>query len=303
MKSNFLKSIVYIVALGMITFSCSTDTDKLPVDFDSLKVSGGPFATLVSSEGSSDFNKNDPAGSTFSNTYQLITPAPNLGSDIRLIELFVSFSGENVDAPEALYASVDAADFDLSSGGYPEVTFDFAGDEVLSLLGVSQAQLEGGDQFTYRLALTNPQGTFSKVSANFQNQSAPYPFLSTVVCIPITIPEGDWLVNMVDTFGDGWQTDDASGGSGITVTLDTGEVLEVGMCSDYQASEFDCVDGPSAAVGTVTMPAGIVTAEWFFPGDFYGEISFNVVAPSGNIVYDSPQASPAGILAINYCNE
>ncbi|MGB5360049.1 MAG: hypothetical protein WBN27_08920 [Eudoraea sp.] len=304
MKSNFLKSIVYIVALGMITFSCSTDTDKLPVNFETLVVSGGAFASQIASEGSTDINRDDAASSSFSKTYTLTTPAPALGSDVNLVELFVSFAGANVSAGEILYASAGTGDFDTSSGGYPEVTFSVAGDQVLSGLGLVPAQLEGGDSFNFRLALTTPKGTFSDVSANFDNQSADHRFSSTVVCLPAIIPAGDYVVAMVDTFGDGWQTTTASGGDPITITLSSGDVLEVGMCTIYEASAFACVDGPSQASDVVTIPAGITSAEWFFPGDQYGEISFTITGPnSGEIIYDSPQGAGAGVLALNLCNE
>lgn len=302
MKSNFLKSMIYVVALGMITFSCSTDTDKLPVDFDALNVSGGAFATEVAAEGSTDVNKSDPASSAFSKTYQMVTPKE--GKDVSKIELFASFAGTNVNAAEVLYATVNSDAFDNSSAGYPEAGFTVAGDALLSSLGLSPAQLEGGDAFNYRIAVTNADGTFSDVSANFDNQSADHTFSSTVVCLPPIIPAGDYVVDMVDTYGDGWQTTTASGGDPITVTLNTGEVLEVGMCTIYEASAFACVDGPTNATDVVTMPAGITSAEWYFPGDTYGEITFKITGPnSGNVIYDSPQGAAAGVLALNLCNE
>lgn len=304
MKSNFLKSMIFVVALGMITFSCSTDKDKLPVDFDALNVSGGAFATEVASEGSTDINRDDAAASTFTKTYQMVTPAPALGSDVSQVQLFVSFAGANISVDEVLYAATTSDSFDTSSGGYPETSFGVSGDMVLSSLGLVPAQLEGGDSFNFRLAITTPNGTFSDVSANFDNQSADHRFSSTVVCLPPIIPAGDYVVAMVDTFGDGWQTTTASGGDPITITLSNGEVLSVGMCTIYEASDFDCVDGPEQATDVVTIPAGLTSAEWFFPGDTYGEISFTITGPtSGAVIYDSPQGAAAGVLALNLCNE
>jgi len=304
MKSNFLKSMIFVVALGMITFSCSTDKDKLPVDFDALNTSGGAYATEIASEGSTDINRDDAASSAFNKTYEVVTPAPALGSDVSQVQLFVSFAGANLSVDEVLYSATTSDSFDTSGGGYPQTNFPVTGDMVLSSLGLVPAQLEGGDSFNFRLVLTTPNGTFSDVSANFDNQSADHRFSSTVVCLPPIIPAGNYTVNMMDTFGDGWQTDDASGGSGITVTLNTGEVIEVGMCSPYAPSDFDCVEGPSEASDVVTIPAGTTSAEWFFPGDVYGEISFNIIGPtSGAVIYDSPQGAAAGVLALNLCNE
>lgn len=304
MKSNFLKSIVYLVALGMITFSCSTDTDKLPVDFDTLKVSGGPFAQIVSAEGDTEINRDDAASSAFSNTYQMVTPGPALGSDITLIEFYVSFAGSNLDVDEVLFSSVSQADFDTSSGGYPEATLSATGDEILASLGLLPAQLEGGDTFNFRLALTSPKGTFSDVSANFDNQSADHTFSLAVVCFPPIIPAGDYIVNMVDTFGDGWQSTTSNGGPGITITLNTGEVIEIGMCTIYEPQDFDCVDGPEMASDVVTIPPGTTSADWYFPGDFWGEMEFEIIGPnSAQVIYSQAAGGGEGPFLLNLCNE
>jgi len=114
---------------------------------------------------------------------------------------------------------------------------------------------------------------------------------------------GDWIVNMEDSFGDGWQTDDGNGGSGLTCTLSTGEVFEVGLCNPYVASPYDCTPEFTSGSAIITIPAGVESAEWFFPGDFYGEISFTIVAPSGNVVADYPQGSPAGPILIDFCSQ
>ncbi|HAI42274.1 MAG TPA: hypothetical protein DCM40_31260 [Maribacter sp.] len=38
------------------------------------------------------------------------------------------------------------------------------------------------------------------------------------------IAAGEWTINMTDSYGDGWQTDTATGGSGLTITLNDGTV-------------------------------------------------------------------------------
>ena len=112
---------------------------------------------------------------------------------------------------------------------------------------------------------------------------------------------GDWIVNMQDSYGDGWQTTTANGGPGITVTLNTGEVFEVGLCTPYEANTYDCVAELSSGSATITIPDGTESAEWFFPGDNWGEISFQIVAPSGNTVADYGAGSAAGPIEIDFC--
>ena len=112
---------------------------------------------------------------------------------------------------------------------------------------------------------------------------------------------GDWIVNMQDSYGDGWQTTSGNGGPGITVTLDTGEVFEVGLCTPYEENTYDCIDELSSGSATITIPDGINDAEWFFPGDNWGEISFQIINPNGTEVANYGAGSAAGTISIDYC--
>jgi len=121
-----------------------------------------------------------------------------------------------------------------------------------------------------------------------------------VTCNP---KSGDYLVVMHDSYGDGWQTDDDTSGSGITVDID-GTIVEVGMCNPYTPNSFACVGTDYYdAQTTVTIPEGTFKALWYFPGDYWGEISFEVYGPDGVLVFASgdPGATGAGILPIVVC--
>lgn len=300
MKNKSLKSFLVLGAMVLAFSSCSDD-DTLPVQFDELINSGVPFATEITTNGSTNVNKLDPASSNFSKDYQLISPAG--GTDISKVEVYVSLVGQTINAAEALLLTADASSFTLpANGGYPEANIVFDGASIISALGIDPANLEGGDTFNYRLALTNPKGTFSDVSANFANQSADHTFSSTVVCIAPP-PPGDWTIDMADSYGDGWQTTSGNGGPGITVTLDDGTVIEFGLCTPYEPNTFPCINNLNAGTATVTIPVGTVSADWFFPGDNWGEISFEIYAPSGNLVAAYTAGSSAGPIALNLCNE
>ncbi|MGH1383261.1 hypothetical protein [Kordia sp.] len=301
MKNKFLKTIVALSAICLAFYSCKDD-DTLPVDFDDLINTGVPFATEITTNGSTNVNKLDPSSSSFSKDYQLISPAG--GTDISKVDVYVSIAGQNVTAPEALLSTVDASSFTASAtGGYPEVNISYDGASIIAALGINAADLEGGDTFDYRLALTNPQGTFSDVSANFDNQSADHTFSSTVVCDSPTLPAGDWVIDMQDSYGDGWQpTTGNGGGAGITVTLSNGTVFELGLCTPYEAPGYPCTTGLSAGSTTITIPAG-VSGDWTFNGDFWGEMSFQVYGPSGSTVATGTAGSGAGPIALNLCNE
>ncbi|HRK53182.1 MAG TPA: hypothetical protein PK185_04655 [Cyclobacteriaceae bacterium] len=122
----------------------------------------------------------------------------------------------------------------------------------------------------------------------------------TFLCAPYP---GVWTIEMHDSFGDGWQTNDGNGGNGIQITLNKTTVLEVGLCSPYQPSPFTCTPGVSNGTATITIPNGTQEASWFFPGDRWGEISFEIYGPTGALVFASgaPGAQGAGILPVILC--
>jgi len=164
MKNKLLKSFLVLGAMVVALSSCSDD-DTLPVQFEELKVSGGPFASEITTNGSTNVNKLDPASSSFSKDYQLISPAG--GTDITKVEVFVSLAGQNINATEALLSTHDASSFTTpADGGYPELNIAIDGASIISALGINSTNLEGGDNFNYRLALTNPSGTFSDYHYN-----------------------------------------------------------------------------------------------------------------------------------------
>lgn len=301
MKNKLLKSFLVLGAVAIAFSSCSDD-ETLPVQFDELINSGVPFASEITTNGSTNVNKLDPSSSGFSKDYQLISPAG--GTDITKVEVFVSLDGQNITAPEALLTSVDASSFTApSTGTYPEVNIAFDGASIISALGIDASNLEGGDTFAYRLALTNPQGTFSDVSSNFDNQSADHTFSSTVVCDSPTLPAGDWTIDMQDSYGDGWQpTTGNGGGAGITITLSDGSTIELGLCTPYEPPGYACTTGLSSGTQVFTIPAG-VSGDFTFNGDFWGEMSFQIYGPSGSTVATGAAGASAGPIALNLCNE
>lgn len=113
---------------------------------------------------------------------------------------------------------------------------------------------------------------------------------------------GVWTIYMEDSYGDGWQTTTANGGPGITVTLSDGTVFEVGLCTPYEANGYDCTGELSSGSTTIEIPEGIESADWYFPGDNWGEISYTIVAPNGNTVASAATGEGvAGPIEIDFC--
>jgi len=128
-------------------------------------------------------------------------------------------------------------------------------------------------------------------------------------------PVGTYTIDMHDSYGDGWQTDNGLGGSGITVvTTDINgdeATIEFGMCSPYGggAGTFlvdGACTGPAStsffdATTTIDIGSTITGAVWNFPGDFYGEISFEIYKPNGDLLFAYAIGDPDGELAVSYC--
>ena len=117
-----------------------------------------------------------------------------------------------------------------------------------------------------------------------------YNMIRPAPCVP---KPGDYIVKMADSYGDGWQTNDGNGGDGLQVTIEdeAGDTstIEVGMCNPYVDSPYVCTesDGYGPVDATVTLPVGTQKMTWYFPGDRYGEISFEVYAPDGTLLFRS----------------
>ena len=86
------------------------------------------------------------------------------------------------------------------------------------------------------------------------------------------------------------------------------------MCSPYGSDNIGSAMDPDEGICTgpastsfysatayVTIPEGTQLAVWQFPGDQYGEISFQIYGPAGNLLLDSGQAPGAGQLDVLNC--
>lgn len=115
-----------------------------------------------------------------------------------------------------------------------------------------------------------------------------YNIFRTPPCIPIP---GEYKVVMTDSYGDGWQTTTAGGGSGITVEVDGVQIAELFL------------ETGSVGEDTVTIPEGSQFAKWTFPGDFYGEIGYQIFDPNGVLVASASGDGEAGTIDVQACVE
>ena len=207
-------------------------------------------------------------------------------------------------ASEALVKSIPASEFTTGPVGLPRAIITATFGEAEAAMGLDATTHAPGDLFVFELRLNLTDGrTFGAADAagiiTGGFFSSPYKYNTLLLCSP---EPGVYTIDMHDTYGDGWQTDNGSAGAGLTITID-GVDTEVGLCSQWAASDFDCTptDGYEGTA-TVTIPVGAESATWFFPGDAYAEISFEVYAPDGSLLLavGIGEGTP-GLLPITLC--
>jgi hypothetical protein len=231
------------------------------------------------------------------------------GDNVDFVEVYVGFrdnTGGTDSRDQTLHETITRDEFYIGEFGYPRFTNEITLPEMQNTLGLSNAQVSGGDQFEFRYEIVLNDGRRYSFADNTNTItgsffSSPFLYTADIVCPPIGPAPGVYTINMQDSFGDGWQTTTGDGGPGLTLTLSSGEVFEVGLCTPYESSPFVCTPGTSSGTATITVPPGVESAEWFFPGDFWGEISFQIVHPSGATIADVGTGTAAGPVVINYC--
>lgn len=233
---------------------------------------------------------------------------------VRLRDLSV---GNGTTPPtESLVKTYDASEFTIGPVGLPRITATCTFGEATAAMGFSSDDYAPGDIYEMELRVNLTDGrTYGASSAagiiTGGFFASPFRYNALIICSP---EPGGYLVDMHDSYGDGWQTTTGSGGAGIHVDID-GDITVVGMCSPYGGSnigtEMDpalglctpSTDGGYNASAVVNVPVGTGSATWNFPGDQYGEIFFEVYAPDSSLVFASggPGDQGPGLLPITVC--
>lgn len=147
--------------------------------------------------------------------------------------------------------------------------------DIASALGITTAEISGGDFIRFLGKSTGKDGsvfTFDNFSGSITGQAEQrqaFNFIVLVKCSPITdaTVSGDWIVEMQDSYGDGWD------GAFLTFEID-------GVSTNYTVTAGQA----SVATHVITVPAG--TAELvisYTSGAFEEEHSFSVQTPDGDV--------------------
>ena len=300
---------ILICSLLMVSFSCqdSENTIDTVLDYET-----GAILRTISVD-SQLLNASDP-NSLFSVTIE--EQDEQDGDLLQEVRVLVELRDLTTDfttpaTGEVLVQTIPASEFSPGPVGLPRTQVNMAFGDAAAALGLPLDPETGynpGDIFIIKLELVLTDGrVFGASSAagiiTGGLFSSPFQYNALLTCSPMS---GDYTINMFDSYGDGWQTTSGGdGGEGLTIDMD-GVVTSVAMCSQWGSYDFECTptnDGYTATA-IVNIPAGTQSAIWNFPGDYYGEISVQIIAPNGVIAYESAQgATITGLLPIAVCEQ
>jgi hypothetical protein len=287
---------LFLLSILVFTVSCENETDP--------RFQDNPETGWI------QFSRSSTTVAVTSRTTTITIPV-DFTAPINLSDLNVSYAINNIQGdPNNVVTGLGTSIRIAGNTNRALISLDPVDDAVQQLI-------DGGD-VVFEIELTSAS---RGIGVGLADGSARTVHTVNLLCGGEPQP-GAYVIDMQDSFGDGWQTDVSLGGSGMTATLldlDGNEtVVEFGMCSPYGGNNLGtfldpatgACTGPAStsffnATATVQVPPGTVDVIWNFPGDFYGEISFQIYLPSGSLLYDS--GGPGDLtespieLAVSYC--
>lgn len=296
MKLHINKITMSILAGAALLFSACSDGDTVFDDIIANETRGGVLRTVEILSDEIPIGQTD---SSFGVTLEVQTK--DNGSRAEFVEVYLGFrdntvdeGGTDLDKDQIRIADIDKDTWTIGEFGYPRFTYEVTLPEMLGFLGLSDTDVDGGDQFEVRFELVLSDGSRYSFDDNTGTLTgsffrSPFLYTPTVVCPPTPPTPGDWTFVMADAYGDGWN------GAALLFSID-GEVTEVFVTSSEGAG----------ATKTVNVPEGAqVVSLKFRSGDWDSEITYTVTAATGNVITEQAEPystdPPADVELINYC--
>tara|TARA_B110000503_G_scaffold69603_1_gene108467 strand:+ start:211 stop:1068 length:858 start_codon:yes stop_codon:yes gene_type:complete len=283
MKKQLNKIVLLLLSVIVIS-SCESDDKVIDQVFDDISYG----AVLRNVEiTSASYNLSD-----LNSAFSIIVEAQDeeYGALLSEVDVYVSKEGN-----EVLVKTVPASAFTIGDKGLPVTEISVTLGESITALGLG-SNYGVGDEFVIRLSLKLTDGReFSAASASGSLQgsyfASPFLYTSAILCTP---KPGDYVVDMQDSYGDGWQ------GDGIKVTFDggprDGEEVFIGLLSEYAPGGVPISNGSD----TLNVPEGTVGFAWEYSGDSYpGEVSFQIYAPDGSLLGSYAAIGPGSLTILN----
>lgn len=285
MKKQINKVVILLLSV-LVLNSCESDDKAIDLVFDG--VSYGAVLRTLDVPGKS-FNLSD-LNSAFSVVVE--EQDEEYGALLSEVDVYVSKDGN-----EAKVNTIPASAFTTGDKGLPVTTISVTFGETLTALGLPVPS-GPGDVFGIRLSLKLTDGReFSAASSSGSLQgsyfASPFVYSSPILCTP---KPGDYVIDMQDSYGDGWQ------GDGIKVTLtggpSDGSIVYIDMLSSYSGGPSCCSWTDSTE--TLSVPDGTEGFTWEYTGDSYpGEVSFQIYAPDGSLLGSYAGIGPGTLTILN----
>jgi len=281
-----MRNIFKFLFASLLVVSCvdSENTIDTVLDYET----GAILRTI--SVNNAVLNSSDP-NSTFSVTVEEQDEADGaLFAQVNVYAQLKDLTADNGDASTdfMMVTSIPASDFTTGPVGLPRGTVEMTFGDAAAAMGVGPNDYAPGDVVVVGLEVELTDGrTYDWTSAagiiTGGFFSSPFKYNALLTCSPMP---GTYVVDMYDSYGDGWQTGDYN--HGLDVDID-GTLVQVAMCSQWGTYVFDCTPTSDGyyAQATVEIPVGTESATWTWAGDQYGEIAMTITAPNGVVAYDS----------------
>ena len=285
MKKQINKIVLLLLSVIVIS-SCETEDKAIDQVFAGVEY-GAVLRKLEITSGS--YNLSD-----LNSAFSVIVEEQDeeYGALLSEVDVYVSKGGN-----EAMVSTVPASAFTIGEKGLPVTEISVTLGQALDALGLG-SNYGVGDVFGIRLSLKLTDGReFSAASASGSLQgsyfSSPFFYTSAILC---TLKPGDYVVDMQDSYGDGWQ------GDGIKVTFDggprSGEIVFIDMLSSYSGGPACC--GWTSSSETLNVPVGTQGFAWEYTGDSYpGEVSFQIYAPDNSLLLSAANPAPGSLTILN----
>ncbi|AIZ40289.1 hypothetical protein [Cellulophaga baltica] len=282
-------SSLIISTLIFTTISCENeDLDRL----DTAKITGAAILRTLESD-TPPINSLSPSNNAI--TVKVEFDDFKLDDTMSSVDVYMEFidtspiDNEILTFPEVQISTIDASEFTLENGSLVTTISVNIGD-ALNALNIEESVLYGGDIFLLRLALNTTNGeifTSSNVGTKIQASSAfksPFRYSAAVACpLPANL-SGDWIIDMQDSYGDGW--------NGASISVSSG-----GVVTDYT---IDASDGQFIIT---SPPAGELFTFTFNSGSYDEEVTYQITDPEGNVQANhGPTPKAGGIdLIVDFC--
>ena len=263
-----MKKIISLLTIILVFQSCSDPDNTINDVLDNYQK--GAVLRTISSSG--DYNFYDQSNSVFTATIE--AHDEENGALLSNVEIFISAdSGEEVQLK-----TLDASEFVNGPTGLPRTTFSVSLSEVdskISYIGGSTVQIRLKLNLTNGRSFSTEAVTGSMTGSYFKS---PYAYNKIVLCNVTdgsAVP-GIYTINMIDTYGDGWQD------SVIKLTLDGTEYLYA-MPSPYGSgvalnATLEAYTGNNdSGFGKITIPASASTMKWeWIEGRYPDETNYTI---------------------------